>query len=147
MEAPPGSSGWMCLSPSSHSIVHCSKKKKTLLFHLTNTVCRPTMHTHTHTMPLSSVSLWLPPAFSLRYQEVPVVSLCSKTHPAGGRRSCISEVHSSDFILSLSFSQVPAGAGGAGGQQGGPGGGEGGVPQRGPGARRGLGLPLHGDVG
>lgn len=52
------------------------------------------------------------------------------------------------ILLSLSLiSQVPAGAGGAGGQQGGPGGGEGGVPQRGPGARRGLGLPLHGDVG
>lgn len=43
--------------------------------------------------------------------------------------------------------QVSAGAGGAGGQQGGPRGRAGSVPQRGPGAGRGLGLPLHGDVG
>ena len=53
-------------------------------------------------LPVSSVSLWFPHAFSLPHQEVPVVSVCSETHPAWGRRSYISEVHSSDFTLSLS---------------------------------------------
>lgn len=54
----PGKLGLNVLIPL--LLLHCAlfKKKKTLLFqHLTNTVCRPTMHTHTHTCCHSVQSL------------------------------------------------------------------------------------------
>lgn len=115
----------------------CIVSNPLLFQHWANTVCRPTMHTQTH----KQTHLWLFPSLSssLRNHEVPVVG--TKRHPAGWWR----QHNFTDVTFSLNL-QVPAGTGGAGGQQGGPGGWEGGVSQRGPGAGWGLGLPLHGDV-
>lgn len=72
-----GSWDWMwCLSLSTRSIVHCSKA---LLFqHLTNTVCRPTMHMHAFT-----VTQFLPLVFSIRYLDVSVASALNATQWEG----------------------------------------------------------------
>lgn len=140
---PPGSWDSLCLFLSSCSIVNCSKP---LLFqHLTNTVCRPTKHTHTHTHAATKFSLFPSCFLPVGIRKFPPVSGCNKTHPAGEKAADF-KWRFLIFLFSL-CSQVSAGAGGACGKQGGPGGGEGGVPKRGPGAGRGLGLPLHGDVG
>lgn len=117
--------GRLCLSPL--LLLNCA-----LLQHLTNAVSRPATHTSSYFLP-----------------QVPGCYCCLRLWQAtpGRRRGSGKFLLFFFYLLSLSgFLQVPAGAGGAGGEQGGPGGGAGGVSQRGPGAGRGLGLPLYGDL-
>lgn len=66
------------------------------------------MRTHTHTHGATEFSLSFPHAFSLRYQELPVVSVCNK-HTQRGTRQQISDVHSSDItsFLICRYQQVP----------------------------------------
>lgn len=109
--SPPGSWNWMllCLSLPSCAIVCCIKL--VLFQHLTNTVCRPTLHTHKHAHTGCHCVFSL--IFSLRYLAVPLVSICNKTHPAGDKGSEF-QMCTVMILLPLSCLKVPTGAGGAG---------------------------------
>lgn len=101
---PPGSWDSMCLFLSSCPIVNCSKP---LLFqHLTNTVCRPTKHTHTHAATKFSLfpSCFLP----VGIRKFPTVLVCNETHPAAEKAADLNE-HSLYFcsLFVPRYQQVP----------------------------------------